>query len=220
MTQPITRAQVLTAIGGLAAWIVAPPASASAYEAAEQHVLTNANAALDALADRASTPAAREERFRAIITQMADVPRIAVFVLGRYGAQLRGDHALQARWIDAFEDHALTVYQDQLRRYAGSRVEVVSSAERVAGRDVIVRSQVRSRVSGRMLNLQWRLLRGEGCWRVNAVSFVADGNEIWLAQQQQREFAMVLDRHNGDIAALIASVRQTTANLRERTAAQ
>lgn len=216
----VTRAGAIAGLLSLAMLITARPAGAASNDAAEQHVLINANAALTALADRSIGVAAREAAFRSIIVQMADVPRIAAFVLGRAGLRVRNDPALRALWLEAYEDHAIAVYRDQLERYAGSRLQVTGSLERVAGRDVVVRSEIRSPVSGRLLSLQWRLLLGENGWKVTDVSFVADGNEIWLAQQQQSEFALQLDRSNGDVSALIASVRERTADLRRRAAAR
>ncbi len=215
----VTRSVVLAALAGVAVLIAASPAAAARNEVAEQHVLTHANAALDALADRSASHSAREAAFRTSITQMADVPRIATFVLGRYGVRVRSDPALHALWLQAFEDYTLAVYQDQLNRYAGSQVRITGSLERVQGRDVVVRSEMTSPVSGRILTLQWRVLQGANGWRVTDVSFVADGNEIWFAQQQQSEFALQLDRTNGDINALISGVRARTADLRQRALA-
>jgi ABC-type transporter MlaC component len=214
----VTRGGAIGGLFGLAMLIAGRPAHAASNGAAEQHVLINTNAALDALANPSVDAATREAGFRRIIMQMADVPRIAIFVLGRAGLRVRADPALRAQWLEAFEDHAIAVYQDQLERYAGSRLQVTGSLERVAGRDVVVRSEIRSPVSGRVLSLQWRVLLGDAGWKVTDVSFVADGAEIWLAQQQQSEFALQLDRGNGDINALIASVRGRTVELRRRTA--
>jgi phospholipid transport system substrate-binding protein len=215
-----TRAGMLAGLVSLATLMTVPSVGAVPNQAAEQYVLINANAALDALAKSSATPEERQEAFRRIIKMTADVPRIAAFVLGRYGARVRSDPALRAQWSETFEDYALAVYQDQLEQYAGSRIRVTGSIEREVGRDVVVRSEIKSPDSGNVLSLQWRLLRGESGWKVTDISFVAEGNEVWLAQQQQREFALQLDRSNGDIGALISNVRATTVNLRKRASAR
>lgn len=216
----VTRAGALSSLVGLALLIVAPPAAAARNESAERHVLLNANAALHALADPSLSPMARQTAFRSIMTHMVDVPRIATFVLGRYGVRVRSDPGLRALWLQTFEDHMLAVYKDQLDRFAGSQVRIAGSFERVPGRDVVVRSEMTSPSSGRTLSLQWRILQGETGWKVTDISFVADGAEIWLAQQQQSEFALQLDRGGGDINALISSVRARTDDLRQRSEAR
>jgi hypothetical protein len=60
---------------------------------------------------------------------------------------------------------------------------------------------------------------GDG-WKVVDVSLVIEGNEIWLAQQQQRDFLAELDRNNGDIPALIRMVQGMTTSMRARIAAR
>lgn len=66
--------------------------------------------------------------------------------------------------------------------------------------------------------MQWRILKQGNVWKVVDVSLVLEGNEIWLAQQQQRDFLAALEQNNGNIRALITTVRQSTASLRQRTA--
>lgn len=213
---------VLTRAGAIAAFLSfafvagAPASMAAGSVAAEQHVLTNANAALAVLANRSISTTAREEAFRDVIDRMADVRSIATFVLGRYGGSVRDDAALRAAWTDAFGGYAFAVYQEQLARYAGGQVRITGSIERVAGRDVIVRSEIPARSNGRPLLLQWRLLYGDVGWRVVDVSFVTDGSEIWLAQQQRNEFMLQLDQSRGDMRALITSVRARTVELRRQ----
>jgi hypothetical protein len=52
------------------------------------------------------------------------------------------------------------------------------------------------------------------------VSLVLEGNQIWLAQQQQRDFLAQLDRNNGDIPGLMSSIRELTASMRDRVMAR
>lgn len=210
----VTRASVLSALVGGAFLIAAPAAHATRNEGAEAYVQTNASAVLQSLASASASE--RQRQFTTLMNRFADVPRIANFVLGRYGPQLQADAALRREWITTFQAYALAVYQDQLDRYRGTNLRVTGSIERVPGRDVIVRSEMAPRGSGRPLPVQWRILRSGEAWRVVDVSLVLDGNEIWLAQQQQRDFLAQLDRTRGDLRALIASVRQTTASLQQR----
>jgi phospholipid transport system substrate-binding protein len=189
------------------------PAAAARNTEAEQYVQANASQALEMLSNRASADA-RQQAFERLMTQFADVPRIATFVLGRYAGQLRSDPALRSEWMAVFQDYSNAVYEDQLDRYRGNAIRITGSIERVPGRDVVVQSVVAPRGQSRPLPVQWRILRSGNVWKVVDVSLVLEGNEVWLAQQQQRDFLAQLDRSNGDIRVLIASVRRATAQMR------
>jgi phospholipid transport system substrate-binding protein len=158
----------------------------------------------------------RRQTFNQLMAQFADMPRIANFVLGRYGAQLRADPALRSEWTRTFQDYSIAVYEARLDTYSGSAIRVTDSIERVPGRDVIVTSEIQPRGGGRPLPVQWRMLRAGDTWKVVDVSLILEGNQIWLAQQQQNEFLAVLGRNNGDIRVLIGNLREVTASMRER----
>ncbi len=63
------------------------------------------------MGDRSVPAAQRRQTFNALMAQFADMPRIANFVLGRYGPQLRADAALRAEWTRTFQDYAIAVYE-------------------------------------------------------------------------------------------------------------
>jgi phospholipid transport system substrate-binding protein len=215
-----TRANVLAAMLGLGALAAAPAARAARNNDAESYVQANAAAALRTLGDRSVPAAQRQRTFNALMAQFADMPRIANFVLGRYGPQLRADPALRAEWTRVFQDYSIAVYEFRLEQYSGSGIRVTGSVERVVGQDVVVSSELMPNGGDRALPVQWRLLRAGEVWKVVDVSLILEGNQIWLAQQQQSEFLVALDRNSGDIRALIANVRGLTDNLRQRIAAR
>lgn len=207
----LTRAAFLAAMTGAAMLATAPLAHAARDTAAEEYVQTNAQAALHSL-----SPDAPTQQFYQLMARFSDMPRIANFVLGRYSTQLRADPTLRQQWNQSFADYAIAVYQARLNRYSGANVRVVNSIERVPGRDVIVVSEITPRGGTRPLPVQWRILKTGDVWKVVDVSLILEGNEIWLAQQQQRDFLARLDSNNGDIRALIANVNGMTASLRQR----
>jgi phospholipid transport system substrate-binding protein len=73
----------------------APSAYAARNAEAESYVQDQAAAVLRTLGERGISPAQRHQTFDRLMTQFADMPRIANFVLGRYGIQLRSDTALR-----------------------------------------------------------------------------------------------------------------------------
>lgn len=205
------------ALASAAAFAAVPAAPAFASDpAAETYVQTNATAALAALSNRATSTEARAQEFRALMQRFADVPRISNYVLGRYAGQLRQDPALMREWQNAFMEYAVAVYEDQLDQFRGNAIKVTGSVDRIPGKDIIVRTEMLARGQAKALPVQWRILKSGETWRVVDVALVLEGNEVWLAQQQQRDFLAQLDRSKGDIRALIASVRQQTKAMRAR----
>jgi phospholipid transport system substrate-binding protein len=220
-TRPLTRAALLAGMLSVGLLAAAPAAHAARNTDAEGYVQENAASALRTLGNRNLSSTQRRQTFDRLMAEFADMPRIANFVLGRYSAQLRSDADLRSEWTRTFQEYAIAVYEDRLSRYSGSALRVTDSVERVAGRDVIVTSVLTPTDGGRPMTVQWRLLRSGNVWKVVDVSLLLEGNnQIWLAQQQQRDFLAQLDRNNGDIRALMTNLRSVTASMRERIMAR
>ncbi|MFZ2030707.1 MAG: ABC transporter substrate-binding protein [Vitreimonas sp.] len=218
-TPPLTRTAFLTALLGAGMLATAPEAFAARDSAAETYVQQNASQALQTLGNHGVSVAERRRLFDQLMRQFSDMDRIAMFVVGRYSTQLRADPALRTLWVNTFKDYAVAVYEDQLTAFGGSNIRVTGSTERIAGRDVVVNSEISPR-GQRPLPVQWRLLRSGDAWKVFDVSLIFDGgNQIWLAQAQQLDFLSQLDQNHGDIRGLIVRVQQTTASLRQHAAA-
>lgn len=213
----LTRGGFLAALTGAALAALAAPAHAARNPDAEQFVQRNATAAINALS-QSDAADARQRAFGRLMTEFADVPRIAAFVLGRYAQQLRTNDALRREWLAAFQDYSNAVYEYELDRYRGNSIRVTDSREFANGNEVIVVSEVAARSGGRAQRVQWRVRRAGQTWKVVDVALLIDGNEIWLAQRQQGDFLAQLDRSRGDINALIAYVRQATARMRRQIA--
>ena len=205
---------LITAVGVV---VAAPAAYAARNAEAEQFTQTNATAALAAL-NAQSGPSQREQTFRQLMERFSDLPRIANYVLGRYSSQLRTDPSLRTAWIDTFRNYSFATYQTELDHYRGAAIRVTGSIERVPGQDVVVRTEMSENGQSRPMPVQWRLLKTGDSWRVVDVSLVLDGNEIWLAQKQQRDFLAMLDSNHGDIRALMDHVRQLTTSMRQQFA--
>jgi phospholipid transport system substrate-binding protein len=218
--KPSALRAAMFAIASAVAFSTAAPAAFAANPAAETYVQTNATAALSALANRTASQEARAAEFRTLMQRFADVPRISNYVLGRYSAQLRQDPALMRDWQDAFMNYAVAVYQDQLDQFRGNSIKVTGSVDRVPDKDIIVTTDMLARGQTKPLPVKWRLLKSGETWRVMDVALVLEGNEVWLAQQQQRDFLAQLDKSKGDIRALITSVRALTKSMRARISAR
>ncbi len=216
----LTRAGFIATIAGAALLAAAPAAFAARDAGAEQYVQTSAAGALAALGNHHVSSDERHTTFQHLIAELADMPRIAFFVLGRYSSQLRADPQLRADWYRTFEEYSIATYEDKLDTFSDSALRVVGSVENVPGQDVTVVSEMTQRGAARPTRVQWRLLKSGSAWKVTDVALGVDGNDIWLAQQQQRDFLAALDRNHGDIRALMTDVTQLTARMRQRIVAR
>ncbi len=207
----VTLAAVLAfgAVAPAAFTLTATPALAQgrghAAPDAESYVESQANRALSILGDTGMGVGAKRRAFYGFINQVADVPRITDFVLGRYRRSLTP--AQYQAFSAAFRDYADSVYEKQLSNYHGEQLKVTGSAARTAN-DVVVYSQiVGGQFKGQPAMVAWRVLRGTGGWRV--VDVQAQG--VWLAVVEQSDFTSTLSNHNGDINVLIGQLRMDAA---------
>lgn len=184
----------------------ATPAHAQAQRdtEAENFVSLEANRALKILNDTAMGREAKKQAFHGFVDQVADVPRITGFVLGKYRRSLTA--AQYAEFAEVFRRYADSVYESRLGQYHGERLEVTGSTVRTAG-DVVVATKV---VGGRIKNptqVLWRVIRGAD-GRYRAVDVSVEG--IWLAITEQQDFVSTLDNNHGDINVLISQLRTQT----------
>ena len=205
-------------LGGAVSWVAATIGADAAHAAArnrgaEQFVERSATEALATLGDRNLDEAHVRQAFGNLMLELADTPRISTFVLGVYAARVRQDPRLARDWSDAFRAFTVANYADRLRSYAGRAVRATGSVERIPDQDVVVRTEIAGEPGQPARVVQWRMLRNGDRWKVADVAVVLDGNEVWLAQQQRSQFTSILGRNNGDVRALIANLRQTTASL-------
>ncbi len=194
----------VSAPAGLVALSATPAFAEAERDAqAEAFVANEASRALTILNQGGAT-AQKKAEFRAFIDQVADVPRITDFVLGKY---LRTISPQQHQaFAQAFRLYANGVYESRLGQYHGERLRVTGSIVRAPG-DVVVTSQI---VGGQVTTpteVKWRVIRGAD-GRYRAVDVSIEG--VWLAITEQQDFVSTLDNHHGDINVLIGQLRSQT----------
>lgn len=203
---PSLRAALLgLSLAAPAAGVVLVPAAAHAQAqrdaGAEQFVQTEAQRGLNIL--RSGSPRGAEKaQFRAFVDQVADVPRITDFVLGRYNRTITP--AQKAEFARAFRDYANGVYESRLGQYHGQTLKVTGSIARRPG-DVVVTSEVTGGGSA-PVRVDWRVIRGASGWKVVDVNV----SGVWLAITEQQDFASTLSNHGGNVQVLIDQLRSQT----------
>ena len=169
--------------------------------AAEAFVLSEANKVLAVLGDRSLSLDAKKKTFRALVDEVADVPKITSYVLGKYRRSI--SDADFREFSVAFREYANTVYESRLGDYKGETLRVIGSTIRKPG-DVIVTTEVVGGKSREPIKVLWRVLKGDDArWR--AVDVQVEG--VWLAVTQQQDFVSTLDNAHGDIHVLIAQLK-------------
>lgn len=167
---------------------------------AEAFVSTEANRALQILGSGEGV-GQKKQQFRAFVDQVADVPRITDFVLGKYRRSITPSQLQD--FSAAFRDYANGVYESRLGQYRGQGLRVTGSIVRKPG-DVVVSSEVTGKNAQ---PVQWRVVRSGSGWRVVDVNVAG----IWLALTEQQDFVSTLDNHHGDIGFLAQQLRTQTA---------
>ena len=180
---------------------------AVADKKAEAFVETQANSVLNVLNDKTLTADERSAQFSEYMHRFAYLPDIARRVLGAAGRNL--SQADFERYYEAFEEYATAVYQTQLDEFRGQAIKVTGSIDPTPRRSQ-VSTMVKSTQSGQDVQVIWDVLQSQDgqTYRVRDVGVNLDGSVIWLAQDQQAQFAAILDRNHDDINDLIARINQ------------
>ena len=160
------------------------------------------NRALEVLGKNA-TPAQRVARFHELFREDFDVPGIARFVLGRYWKTATPEE--QEEFVKLFEDYIALVYSNQLAAYSGETLKVTGS--RTNAEEAIVASEIIRPTGSPPVKVDWHLTDRNGTYKISDVT--VDG--ISMAVTQRSEFASVIQRSGGQVAGLIAQLREKTA---------
>jgi phospholipid transport system substrate-binding protein len=196
------RRTVLAAFASIMGALGAPIILAAAADPAAV-INELGNRALDVLGKNA-TPAQRVARFHELFREDFDVPGIARFVLGRYWKTATPEQ--QQEFVKLFEDYIALVYSNQLAAYSGETLKVTGS--RTSAEEAIVASEIIRPSGSPPVKVDWHLTDRNGAYKISDVT--VDG--ISMAVTQRSEFASVIQRNGGQVANLIAQLREKTAS--------
>lgn len=188
------------------ALLLAVPAPAAAQSGArdaqaEQYVQTEAQRALTILANHEMSTAEKTRIFRAFVDEVADVPRITQFVLGKYART--ATPAQRQAFATVFREYASNVYESRLDEYHGETLKVTGSVVRRPG-DVIVNSVVVGGRQSKPVAVSWRVMGAGSGWKVIDVQVAG----VWLAITEQQDFVSTIDNAGGNVDVLIRQLQQ------------
>jgi phospholipid transport system substrate-binding protein len=182
----------------------AAQAQASRDAGAEQFVQTQAQRVVSILNDKSRGDADKIRAFRGIVDEIADVPRITTFVLGKYARTIAP--AQRDRFNVVFREYAQNVYEKRLGDFHGETVKVVGSTVRKPG-DVVVNTVISGGRVSQPVAASWRVLGGGSSWKVVDVQV----SGIWLAITQQQDFVSTTDNAGGNLDVLIGQLQKQVA---------
>lgn len=178
---------------------VAGPTPASASSAAESYVTSVAKSILNVAG---GAPGQMDSRFRVLMAQHAAISSIGIFSLGKYRSKLPA--SARAEYFKLIEKFVARLFVKYAPQFAGKDIEVTGSKARSA-KDIIVSSKVHFANGQAPLDVQWRLLKSGGGFKIFDVRVLG----VWLAIQQRTEFVSVIQRNNGDVGALLKFLRSS-----------
>jgi phospholipid transport system substrate-binding protein len=177
-----------------------PPLQEARATSATDFIGTLGSQAIEVL--RANTsPAEKAAYFHQALDQDFDLPAIARFVLGPYWRL--ASPAQRQQFKHLLEDYLVRFYGQRLAEYRGESFRVTGSRSSPSGE--VVTSEI-IRPSGSPIQVDWRLSIEDGRYKITDVSI--DG--VSMALTQRAQFAQIIQRNGGQIAGLLATMREQT----------
>lgn len=201
------RRTCLAVRGAVLALLLLMPSAANAatVQEATTFVTKLVNTAINDVIGAKISTAEREERFRKLFVQAADIPGIAAFVVGR---EWRGASASQKQeFVQLFEDVSILTWISHLDEYQGVHVDVTGGYQDKS--DFFVESQVKTQ-DGKPIPIVWRVQERKG-GELKLIDVVIEANSMLINTRKQ--YASVM-RRDGGLNGLMTALAKMRDDLR------
>ena len=178
------------------------PVMAENSPEAEAFVMDVSNRVIDILSYTSTTE--KEDAFRTLLNEKANLKRIAAFTLGKYRRQL--SPAELQEFQSLFESMITKVYANRLGTYEDQQIIVLGSEKKK--KDYLVETELRFKDGSDPIAIVWRL-RQEKDGRITLFDLRVLG--IWMALEQRETFLSILKNNNEDFDVLLDNLRQQIA---------
>ncbi len=178
------------------------PVMAEKSHEAEAFVMDVSNRVIDILSYTSTTE--KEDAFRTLLNEKANLKRIAAFTLGKYRRQL--SPAELQEFQSLFESMITKVYANRLGTYEDQQIIVLGSEKKK--KDYLVETELRFKDGSDPIAIVWRL-RQEKDGRITLFDLRVLG--IWMALEQRETFLSILKNNNEDFDVLLDNLRQQIA---------
>jgi phospholipid transport system substrate-binding protein len=202
---PRKPAHALSALSILLASALAAPA-ASAADDASAFVAGLGHHAIDIMKDRAISVADRQHRFRTLMAEDFDLPKIAQFVLGSYWRN--ASEAEKQQFTTAFGDYMASLYSIRFGEFNVQSFRVTAQ-HATSGTTTVVRSEIIRLATGEEIDLDWTVAKTPDSYKV--IDITAGGAS--LSQAQRAEFSSVVQRNGDSVPDLIRQLQMKSIEL-------
>jgi phospholipid transport system substrate-binding protein len=175
------------------------PVVAEKSPEAEAFVMDVSNQVIEIL--NLTTAQEKEDEFRVLLNNKANLKRIAAFTLGKYRRQLSLTELQEFQSL--FETMITKVYANRLGSYEDQKIVVLGSEKKK--KDYLVETELRFNDGSDPIAIVWRL-RQEKDGRITLFDLRVLG--IWMALEQRETFLSILKNNNEDFNVLLDNLRQ------------
>lgn len=193
----------LKALGALVVLVLVYTAPAQAANSAD-FVKNMGDKAFASLSEAGLTPDERTARFRALLNEAFDLPRIARFTLGRYWRTASDEE--KAEFVALFEKFVIQSYSNRFQDMSGQKLKVVGERE-ISASQALVLSEIE--IPGKPpVKINWRVRSKDDMKKI--VDVMVEG--ISMSVTQRDEFAAVIRQTGGKVGGLIKALRRKTGS--------
>ena len=146
----------------------------------------------------------RAARFRGLLNDAFDLPRIARFTLGRYWRTATDDE--KKEFVELFEKFVIQAYTARFQDLSGKKLHVIQARE-VSASQALVLSEIL--IPGKpAVKINWRVRSKDEVHKI--VDVMVEG--ISMSVTQRDEFAAVIRQTGGRVGGLIKALRRKTSS--------
>src|SRR3954468_8206220 len=162
--------------------------------------------------DSSDPIARRREKLAAILRRKVDIDGVGRFILGRWWRQ--ASPAEHQEYSRLFEETLVNNLSTRLGEYRGVRFSLDRNPQRTE--DGVLVNTVIVRPNAAPFSLDWRV--GEVGGQPKVMDVIAEGTLLRLTQRS--EYSAVIQNHGGQVAALLAAMRNQLQQLAARDQAR
>ncbi|MET4805405.1 phospholipid transport system substrate-binding protein [Limibacillus sp. MBR-115] len=202
------RRTVVSVLAGfaLAAFMLLVPVELRASGTPEAFIGQLRDSAVKELTDKSVPHEQRKQRFRQLLAEGFDIPAIGSFVTAKYWR--RADAAAQQDFLDVFQDVITLRFLPIFDHFEeGMELEVNRVVNDKDSPRVIDVFSTLVRPVGEPVSIAWRILETDSVYQIVDVRV----ENLSMAITLRSEYTSLLQRHNGDMAALAKELRRRVA---------
>jgi len=160
--------------------------------------------AFSSLSEEGISDEERTKRFKNLLSEAFDLPRIARFTLGRYWRT--ASEAQKTEFVALFEKFVIQSYANRFQNLRGQKF-VIMQSRAVSSSQSLVLSQIQ--IPGKpSIKVNWRVRIKDA--KPKVIDVIVEG--ISMSVTQRDEFVSVIRQTGGKVGGLIKALRKKTSS--------